>query len=86
MTLQYFVARCYMFGLFGYNELSSGITPPPHLITGLFQEVEALRFQDSWHMRVVRLSALRIKTKYINVQHWMTDVKVLRLYVILHLF
>jgi len=33
-------------------------------VTGLewprgFQEVKAPRFQDSWHMKVVRLSALR---------------------------
>jgi len=38
-------------------------------ITGLerprgFQEVEAPRFQDSWHMKVVRLSALRTGRLY----------------------
>jgi len=44
-------------------------------ITGLyrpwgFQEVEAPRFQDKWHMKVVRLSALRISHLYPRKYSW----------------
>jgi hypothetical protein len=35
-----------------------------HYRPGRFQEVEAPRFQDSWHMKVVRLSALRTSRSY----------------------
>jgi len=31
-----------------------------------FQEVEVPRFQDNWHMKVVRLSALRTSCIYLH--------------------
>jgi len=44
-------------------------------ITGLdrprsFQKVEVPRFQDNWHMNVVRLSALRTGRLYSNKYSW----------------
>ena len=61
-------------------------------ITGLdrpwgFQEVEAPRFQDNWHMKVVRLSALCTSRPYppgnipilISVREWLNPRAIVRL-------
>jgi len=37
-----------------------------HRVAGGFQEVEAPRFQDNWHMKAVKLSALRIGRLYLQ--------------------
>jgi len=46
--------------------LLKGKAIPLHACKGPwgFQEVDALRFQDNWHMKVVRLSALRTGRLY----------------------
>ena len=45
-----------------------------------FQEVEVPRFQDNWHMKVVRLSALRITMfmVLISVRGWVNPRAIVR--------
>jgi len=50
-------------GIYAAQIMLSSVAKLSNPITGLdsprgFQEVEASRFQDSWHIKVVRLSAL----------------------------
>jgi hypothetical protein len=69
------VDLCERNGLIFTNTCIDSILGKKHLYTGLFRpggfkEVEAPRFQDNWHMIVVRLSALFIGQIYLRKCSW----------------